>query len=178
MSTIMKRDKKYIYQNGFTLVELIIAIGVFAVISISIATILINTLRGANKTNTLAGLRQNGNTLLTQMTRDIRSAVALQLPATCDATPQSTIQITTIDNVQKSYVCANNNIVDANNVSLLDASIVTTTSCTFSCSEVPGENPVATIDFTLQNATGGKMAERSGLVEFKSSVIMRNIGNR
>lgn len=61
-------------QNGFTLVEILASVVVLIAIGSIVAGILASSLRGANKTNTVENIRQNGNYALAQMVKDIQYA--------------------------------------------------------------------------------------------------------
>ena len=70
----MKNDKYQIRESGFTLIELLAAMAALIVIGSIIAAILVNTLRGGNKTQSISIVRQNGEYALLQMSKMIRSA--------------------------------------------------------------------------------------------------------
>lgn len=60
--------------EGFTLVELLASIIVLVAVGSIITGIISSSLRGANKTNTIENIRQNGNYALAQMSKDIEYA--------------------------------------------------------------------------------------------------------
>jgi type II secretory pathway pseudopilin PulG len=61
--------------EGFTLVELLASVIVLVAIGSVIAGIISSSLRGANKTNTIENIRQNGNYALAQISKDIEYAL-------------------------------------------------------------------------------------------------------
>ena len=61
-------------RNGYTLVELLAAIVVVVAISSVITNVITSSLRGANKVNIIENIRQTGNFILSQMTKDITYA--------------------------------------------------------------------------------------------------------
>lgn len=71
-------------QSGFTLVEVLISIGILSVLGFLIATSLIGSLRGGNKSNIIGNIKQNGQNALSIMDQTIRSAdkVLCPLPPT------------------------------------------------------------------------------------------------
>lgn len=66
------RKKRFI--KGFTLIELIIAVGILGITSIVLTDILINSLRGENKINIVNQSKQAGQTVLEKLTNEIRQA--------------------------------------------------------------------------------------------------------
>ncbi|KKQ28355.1 MAG: hypothetical protein US48_C0012G0008 [Candidatus Levybacteria bacterium GW2011_GWA2_37_36] len=68
------KSQKSKLNGGFTLVELLASIIVLVAVGSIIAGIISSSLRGANKTNTIENIRQNGNYALAQMSKDIEYA--------------------------------------------------------------------------------------------------------
>lgn len=62
---------------GFTLIEILVVIAITAVVGIFLVSIFINTLRGSNKSQILAAIKQNGQAVLENMDKIIRSADAV-----------------------------------------------------------------------------------------------------
>lgn len=60
--------------KGFTLVEVLAVIAVFGTVGIITISILVSSLRGANKTNTIIGVKDEGNRAIFYMTQAIRYA--------------------------------------------------------------------------------------------------------
>jgi len=172
-------------KNGFTLIELIVVIGVLGVVSIIFLSTIVNTLRGTNKANITGTVRQNGNYALGQIARTIRTAATVTTPSLpCNAssspTSSTTLSVVSASGSSATYVCTASpsaNIMFNGNP-LLDANSVTVTNCTFTCSqESSSDNPVVTIDFTLQGVSASKFAEQVvPPIEFKTSVILQNVG--
>jgi prepilin-type N-terminal cleavage/methylation domain-containing protein len=171
-----KTFKHFSSPRGFTLIEILIVIGLLSVIgTISVAVITV-TLRGAKKTDLLNFANQNGDAALSQMVKNIRYAQTLNTPATCvPTTTVSSITITSFsDHQQTTYSCANNTI-SSNSASLLDINSLRVSSCSFVCSQastlVP---PIITIQFVLVPKTAGSFEETNFSLPFQSSVTLRN----
>lgn len=60
--------------KGFTLIELVVAVGIMGVIGFIATDILIQTLRGQNKVRILNVLKQNGQVAMDKMSNDIRAS--------------------------------------------------------------------------------------------------------
>lgn len=177
--------KFQISEGGFTLIELVIVIGVFGLIGVIILTTLVNILRSTNKTNIINTVRQNGNYALEQMTKTIRTAVSLQTPTlpcnpSSSPTVSSTLSVTASDSTVSSFVCANNTI-KLNGNSLLDTNTTYVTNCAtaFTCSQDSiSAAPVITIDFFVQDNSSGFYEQKVPPIEFQTTIIMQNVGHQ
>jgi len=61
-------------RNGFTLVEVLVAIALLSIFGVLIVTIFTRTLRGGNKTQIITAIKQNGQSVLEIMDKTIRNA--------------------------------------------------------------------------------------------------------
>lgn len=61
-------------KKGFTLVEMLVVISVLSVVGVIILTIFTRTLKGNNKAQILAAIKQNGQAVLENMDKTIRGA--------------------------------------------------------------------------------------------------------
>jgi len=68
------KNQKSKIKNGFTLVELLASVIVLVAVGSVIAGVTAFSLRGANKTNTIENIRQNGNYALNQISKNIEFA--------------------------------------------------------------------------------------------------------
>lgn len=163
-------------QKGYTLVELLTVIGILSVISVIVLAVLFITLRGTQKSDALEIVRQNGDTALSQMVKDIRYAKNLDTPMTCvPATTVSSVTISSLtDNGRTTYSCTGTTIA-SNSASLFDTNAVTTTSCSFVCRQQrPSDPPTITIQYSLSAKQTGNLTETTASIPFQSSVTMRN----
>lgn len=61
-------------ENGFTLVEILVVIAIIAIVGTMLVAIFYSTLRGSNKAQILAIIKQNGQAVLENMDKTIRDA--------------------------------------------------------------------------------------------------------
>lgn len=61
-------------RNGFTLIEILVVIAIVAVVGTMMVAIFIATLRGSNKSQILAVIKQNGQAVLEGMSNPVRGA--------------------------------------------------------------------------------------------------------
>ncbi len=198
MKVKVKSSKLKVSQGGFTLVELLAVMVVLVTIGGIIGTILFGVLRGNNKTNALAVVRQNGVYATRQMAKMLRDARSFDGVSTdnvtyttlCGATSGSLtptptptpvdykyIKITSFDDEQTVFSCSTAG-VSSNSASLVDTAAVHIDSCTITCLRPTLSNyPTINISLSLSATSGGtvQLQENQGTIDFQSSVSMRNI---
>ncbi|MBI4036044.1 type II secretion system protein [Candidatus Daviesbacteria bacterium] len=83
---------------GFTLVEILVTMAIVAIVGTILVTIFTNTLRGSNKSQILAVIKQNGQAVLDNMDKTIRGAdnvVCPQLPSPPAIVSSNTLVVVT-----------------------------------------------------------------------------------
>ena len=78
-------------KKGFTLVEILVVMAIMAVVGTIMVAIFTNTLRGSNKSQILAVIKQNGQSVLADMNRVIRGADDIICPQS--GSPSDTLVI-------------------------------------------------------------------------------------
>lgn len=77
-------------KKGFTLVEILVVIAIVAIMGIILVAIFTNTLRGSNKAQVLAVIKQNGQAVLEDMDKTIRGADNVLCPDIIPPTTSTT----------------------------------------------------------------------------------------
>lgn len=178
MKHIIILNKKY--SRGFTLIEMLVVIGVIIVISGVVMAILTSVLRSSTKTTIISIAQQNGNYALGQMARTIRNAQGLftNCPPAITPIPVSTFSLTTAQGNDITYACTGTSIA-SDGASLLNTTAVRTVTCSFLCSRLTSiDLPTVTIDFSLTTAQQGKVAETTisqNAIPFHTTIEMRNV---
>lgn len=186
-SLFINRESK-----GFTLVELLAVIMILSVVGGVIGAILISTLVGTNKTNSLDNVRQNGNYALLQVSKSIEfsrnfygvssdganyvtNCTDPDISPTPTPTQYSSIKIMS-DNGQIVTFSCGGSTISSNSASLIDINTVKTSACFFTCNQ---ENivqpPTVGINFVLTTARAGNFVENKATIPFSTSVTLRNI---
>lgn len=168
---------------GFTLVELLAVIAITGVVGTMMFGVLFTTLRGADKSESVGKLQENGNFALSQMSRMVRFAQELQYPDTCyqSTSPApvitSSITILNADNYSTTFACdIAAGTIASNSATLLDPATVSMTACSFSCTQAtPYDAPSLTISFTLNKKDSNAFVENNSPVQFQTTVILRNV---
>lgn len=178
-------------EKGFTLVELLAAIMVVGVISGVVGSILISSLVGSNKTNSLEKVRQGGNFALLQISKAIEfsrnfygvSIDGVNYVTDCtedEVSPTPTpaynfAKIVTLEGNTVVYSCESSTI-SSNGDSLIDNDALKTTSCFFTCSQDNSLLPPSIgINFDLSTNESSTFLERNSSVSFSTSVTLRNL---
>jgi prepilin-type N-terminal cleavage/methylation domain-containing protein len=166
--------------TGFTLVEILVVLSVFAVIVTVGGNLFFSVLRGATKTKASELVKQNGNYALTSMERNIHNAKQI---TDYDDTGGTYLEIKNPDGKETEYFCGN---VDAdsdleiasNSASLINSSEVRVTSCNNVFTVDEGEEGVSpdvvTISFTLAQTKTTPRPEEQSTINFKTTVTLRN----
>lgn len=139
-------------RKGFSLIEILVVLSVFAILGIVVSQSLLLILRGARKSDTSNKVRQSLDFALASMERQIHNATNI---TPCPNTDTTTI--TVIDQNQQSYSFSCSNIGPAGFIasasSRLTSTDISVTACSFVCT--PGAAsvpPFVTIAITAQDA--------------------------
>lgn len=139
-------------KKGYTLIEMLVVISVFAIISIIASQTIILTLRNTQKAGSISKTRQNLDSAIGIMERQLHNARAI---TSCTA---NSITFTdpsygpasfscTVSSTPPSYIASG-----SGNLTLTSTTDVLITSCNFSCSSTTP--PVVTISITAQDISG------------------------
>ena len=176
-------------KNGFTLIEILVSVGILAIVSTLMAQVLFTTTHVNTRTNSLEDIKQNGNFTLDVIGRMVRGAQTIE--TSCSSGPTAiSANITNPDNNVTTLLCVSDGkaariaSVSGTNVAYLSAGNVTLSasggvSCadstlTFSCPPATGIQNQLTIGFTLGQLGVSGSAFNSGKSAFQSTVDMRN----
>lgn len=84
MNSHLKAQSRFYKNLGYTLVELLVVIGILALAIGAIAMFLTSVLKGTNRTNIEAETKQNGQSVLDSLERQIRGAASAEKIGTGD----------------------------------------------------------------------------------------------
>ena len=143
-------------RKGLSLIEIIMVVAIFSILGVLISRIILTTLRGSNRSDSLIRVRENLDYAVAVMERQIRNAE--------DATPCPNVDPLRVDyqdsnGVSTYFACANVGTTGyiASGSARLTSSEVNVTFCSFVCSPAQGNVPPS-VSFNLEakdlNATG------------------------
>lgn len=161
-------------QQGFTIIELLVAIAIFGIAIVAATNLYFTSLKTKKRTESLYTVRQTGDYALSVMVNMIRNARSIE--SACNGESSSTITITNPDFGQTEFSCSGNQI-SSNSAALTplpsDFSIQGCSSAFICNNNQQGQPPVITINFTLIKGT---IAEPLGYAShnFKTTVSLRS----
>jgi prepilin-type N-terminal cleavage/methylation domain-containing protein len=161
------------HASGFSLIEILVVITIFAVLGIIVTSSVVLTLQGTRKSESLIKVRENLNYSLAVIERNIRNANSI--PVCPEA---STTAINYLDQYGNpaSFSCANTGLEDsyiASGSSRLTSNAIKLVSCSFVC--IPSDSstpPLVTIDLTVEDASAS--GTQNAEVTASTQIYLRN----
>lgn len=157
--------------RGFTLIEIIMVLGILGVIVVVGSGMFVATLRGYSKARILQLAKQNGEYAVSVMERMIRNARSIEGGG-------SSVTITNPDKNSTTFSCGGNPPSLASNSASLISNKLQVTNCqnVFDLTPgVPGKKPpVVTINFELTQVGNNLRPEDQIKINFQTTVSLRN----
>lgn len=133
---------------GFSLIEILIVITVFAVLGVIVTQAVVLTLQGSKKSESSVAVRENLDYSMSVIERQIRNADAVD----CVNSTLSNLVYTDQQGNQSSFSCNGSSV--ASGSAILTNSTVSVTGCSFSCVSGTSTNqPYVDVALTAQSAT-------------------------
>jgi len=169
MGKMKKTNKDRTYHKGFTLVELLVVVGIMALFSLTLVSVFLATIRGGNKSQLLQSLHQEGDYALKTMSRMIRGAEVVDCSAdftiTNDDGGTTVFSQVTDDDTEK---------IASNSSKFLTGTVSNVSDLSFTCYESFLGNQVVTIGFTLTAGGAASQVQEKFTQDFSTSVATRN----
>lgn len=170
-------------QNGFTLIELMVAVSIIGVVLLAVTQMLVQSLVGAAKAEAITRVKSNGDTALIALERTIRKGVGI------DSCNNNQVTFTVSDSNQLARIEINGTelriresgtwrTITGSEVVVSQVNDGGTLKPIFVCIDEPdGRRDKVSVEFTL-SFNGGVRASRAVDTNFYTSVMMRNkVGN-
>jgi len=160
-------NKKQKFQKGFTLIELVIYIGILSILLAAMTTLFSSIVDVQLDSTSTSSVNQDGRYLLSKLLYDVKSSSAIVTPAT-PGTPTSTMQIT-INSINYTYsVNSNNNLQVVNastgNTDVLNSYDTSVSGLTFTRIGTGGSSDTVRVSYTLTS----RNTERNNVKETKT----------
>ncbi|KUK79541.1 MAG: transmembrane(s)proteins 12..34 [Microgenomates bacterium 39_7] len=165
-------------QRGFTLVELLVVVTIFAGLGVLLVNSLFSILRSNTKSELIKEIRQNGSFALDVMTKKLTSA---QNPQCSEDESRVTFLDTSGEEI--TFLCDEDGYIASASAGIKTALTtnqtgedkikITLTKCSFKC-ETAGTKNKVTIDFTLSQAGASSRQEDLAQQSFSKVVLVRN----
>lgn len=153
-----------IKSQGFTLIEMLTVSGIMALFSITLISVFLASFRGGTKAGLVQALRQNGDFVLTAITREVRRAERISCAGT-------ELTVTKTDGGEIVYTISGDRI--ASDSSFLTNPIAAVDSLSFTCADGEIGNQILTIRFTLRAGEETSQVQEKLNQVFATSVATR-----
>lgn len=164
------------------MIEAIIVMGLFLIISTISVSILVSSFRAINKARTITKVREEGNFAMNQMKKEIRNAKSLDGVSNDGFTYScyrggNRIKFSSPDGVSTIFYCDSiNDRISSNGTShLINYSKINVEGCSFDCTQSSvTDGYTIGVRFTLSAKTTSAFPEQNQSIPFRSSVLIRN----
>lgn len=170
--------------RGFTMVEMVVTVGIIAIISAVVARVFFTSSTNSTKSDLLRSIKQNGDFALESMTRTIQNAKTIT--SACDGSLSTSLGVENSDQGVITFGCA----LDGTITRIASTSAVTQyltsstvtmggTSCansglSFRCTSRAGLPTKVQINFTLSQVGQATKGYEQASVPFQTTVTLRN----
>lgn len=174
-------------RSGFTLLEILVSMGIIGLLSVVMTQTLYTTARSNTKTEILKEVKQNGDFVIDVMSRMIRSSLSVTSSCSSAGTTTSSLTITNPDGRSTTFGClADSGVTRVASTSSARTDFLTNSGVTaggsdcsssslrFVCTGSPGAATSVQIKLTLaQKGTPVAQFEKASAT-FQTSVTLRN----
>lgn len=174
--------------RGFTLLEMVVSLGIIAVVSVLLSQVFITSLRSSTKTEIRKDVKQNGDHALESMVRMIQNAQEVSSACSSTGTASSTAVVIGHDGGETTLGCSfdgtstriastsasGTSYLTTNDVSL-GGSSCTGSSLIFTCAGGAGIPTSITIAFDLAQSGVPAQAFEQSSESFQTTTTMRNV---
>ena len=157
-------------KKAFTLIEVIVAIGVFAVLTVILSLLLAGTLRGSKKAAATILVRGEGAYAIESMAAQLRFAKSI---TSCTGGSSVTVKTQVGADLTFSCLSSGDDVYLASNSARLTTANVKITNCAgvFTC---PADLRAVRITFGLQKTGSNLPLEGTASIDFDTEVGLRN----
>lgn len=159
-------------KKGFSLIELMVAISIFAVIGVLTTSAVSLTLRTSKKSDSLVRVRENVSYAFSIIERQIRGADSIE---NCDGSELSVLNYLTSENIITDFSCENIGEAGyiASGSARITSSDVAVVSCSFVCTQTDSNSPpTVKVKISAQDAIA--TSEEKGTITTETEIVARN----
>lgn len=154
---------------GFSLVELIVVIGLLSLLMLAISSTMLMSMLSSNRIRTATKVKQSGNYAITQIQTLIRGAKTI---TACDSSSES-ISLINPDGGETTIFLESSSIA-SNSAYPLTPLNITTTNWDITCNPNDLEASLVEISFDLQDNKSSSTTQ-SPILHFATSISLRNV---
>jgi prepilin-type N-terminal cleavage/methylation domain-containing protein len=158
-------------RSGVSFIEILVVVAIFAVLGVLVGRIVLITLRGSNRSESLVKVRGNLDYALAVMERQIRNAETI---TPCPNSDTTTINYVSAEKVNSSFSCVNVGATGylASGSARLTSDEVKITACSMVCSPSSGNVPPA-VTILLEAADVKASGVESAKVTATTKIFLR-----
>ncbi|MBI2009962.1 MAG: type II secretion system protein [Candidatus Chisholmbacteria bacterium] len=167
-------------QFGYTLLELVVAVGILGALAVAATSLFFSAIRGGGKVDVTTEVKQNGQFALSRIEQLTRNSLTVEACAINQVDPEAvSVTLTARDRTQLTFSCevdAEGNGYIASNTERLTSDRVNVTYCAFWCEGV-GDSfrpPLVKAAFTLSQAGRTGDVTEAATAQFSTSVGLRS----
>lgn len=173
--------------KGFTLIEILVSVGILATISIVVAQSFFTVMRSNSKTSLLADVKQSGEQAMQTMTRMIQNAKEITSACSTEGQQSTSVVIVNPDGGTTTFGCVLDATVtriastSATSEFLTDTTVTlggdvcAASSLSFSCTTAAGQPSRVAITFSLAQVGADAQQFEQASESFQSSAVVRNV---
>lgn len=154
------------YQRAFTLIELMVTVGIIGLVVVSATGLFFFTLKGGKKADIQSKIKQNGDYAINVMKTMIRNAEQINPPC---ASSMTSIEIKNPDGGSTTFNISSNQV--ASSGAGLTSNEFVASGLTFNCDSPVDKPPTVSLSFTLSKSG---IPEESISQTFQTSVSLRS----
>ena len=167
---------------GFTMIEILVVVGILGVIASVGSIMFFTTFRSSTKTKILSTVKQNGDYALSVMGRVIRDSQEViantEIPSRTCESGMKKIKVKRLNGSEAEFSCVEgpSGFIASNSAALTSSEVeVKLNSCYFDCTTEGDFYPQnVVISFTLNQATLTTRLEEQAAIDFRTTVTLRN----
>lgn len=156
--------------KGFTLVEILIVITIFAVIGLLSTRSVFLTIRGSKKSDSLVRVRENVNYSLAVIERQLRNSESV----TCPNASTDTLDYVSLEGLPTTFSCITGGADKyiASGSGRLTSSDISVISCSFVCTTAVNSPP--SIKVSIEAVDTESQSIEKGSVSIQTEIVARN----
>jgi type II secretory pathway pseudopilin PulG len=160
-------------KKGFSLIELVIVVGLTSLLTIAITSVSITSIVGANRVRNLIKTRQAGDGALNQIQTSLRNArdISVCNSANNQLTMQNMDGGTTTLSLELTGELGR---IASNSGSYLTPADITVTNFDLQCSPTDTEISLITVKFEVKSSIAGSRSQDTPTIPYETTVQLRN----
>lgn len=156
--------------RGFSLIEILVVVALFAMISIIVSQTTVLSLRGTKKSDSTSTVRENLNYAMGVTERQLRSAQSIT--SSCTGTTLTNIDFVDENGVARNIGCSADSIF-FNGSSLTSSQVVKVSSCEYVCTQSGSLTP-PDVSITYTGTSVGTSGVENSTISVSTQVTLRS----